>query len=165
MSAAYWMSQTQATASKGEEWAVQKLRKLGYQADLYNDFFEQGKDILINGVLACEVKTSTQGQTTRRYKDKVYHYPTWKWLVSNVTTEDKVLILLAIDCLGIHHPFVMPSAWMVGRSHFSLSSYPPAYGGFIAPGLNNWSVVDYLLKRRYEDAGQLDIFNIVEVSA
>lgn len=153
-----WMSKSQKVATYGELWTALALERHGYTCHLYPDFFEAGKDILIEGTLPCEVKTSTQGQITTRYKDKSYTYPYWKWRLRDVGNQDVLLVLLAVDVYGLHYPFVLPSAWLKGRSYFSISNHPTKYGGIIAPGLNNWAIVDYLLNQRYQDAGQLDLF-------
>jgi len=163
-----WLSKQQRTGLDGEEWALSELISQGYQAEFYTNFFLEQRDIKIAGCLACEVKTARQNQTKRRTKTgNVFVYPSWRWDVSKVTYPDSVLILIAIDNLGLHHPFIMPSAIMAERGYVHLTSHPNDYGGYFSQYLNHWPTVDYLLNQSYRDGGQLNILEYfgMEVTA
>ena len=136
----------------GERWAAKKLETLGYRVVMLPDFCHPSCDLMIEGCLPCEVKLASV--TTRRRKLKSGNYRTherWQFNVSAIQKGDKVLILLALDGAGEIYPFVMPASIMALRPHFQLTSHPTKYSGLIAPFLDQWDVVKFLLGKRYQD--------------
>ena len=163
-----WLSKEQKLGVRGEEWVMAQLVSRGYHGEYYNDFFEEQRDIKINGCLPCEVKTSRQSICHRKTSSgNVKQYPSWRWNVSPVTSKDSVLILLAIDNRGLHHPFIMPSNVMAHRCYVQLTKHPLKCKTYYDKYLNYWQTIDYLLNRLYEDSGCINIFEAfgMEVTA
>lgn len=153
---AIYFSAEQKFGYSGELFVADKLKELGYDVYMPPDFSNAGYDILVNGILQVEVKIS--GKNARVRGSKVYQKYAWK--LCSVDTSDRVLVLIAEDSKGLRHSFVMPGAVMGDRLKFEINSHPTKYGGIIAPFLECWDVVDFLLKKRYKDVGQkeLEIF-------
>jgi hypothetical protein len=87
-------------------------------------------------------------------------YPRWLWKTTAVDTSDRVLILVAQDSHEFLYPFILPGALMAHRQAFEINSHPAKYHGILAQFLNNWSVIDYMLKKRYQEAGQLAMVGV-----
>ena len=145
-------STNQVFGSSGELWAYKKLKERGYSATMQHDFFSQCCDLKIGNRLPVEVKISRRHSLIRRSKDGILrHYPRWIWNVSAVNAQDRVLILIAEDKANLKWPYIMPGALMAHRTAFEINTHPRQHRGMMAPFLNNWAVLDYLIERVYED--------------
>lgn len=152
-----WMTRNQKIGLDGEEWARRQLIARGYSVHQPNNYFEPCKDLVINSVLCCEVKISMPGQRRIRLKSGYAFYPRWKWDVRAISSEDRIVILIAAS-EHVNHAFICPSALFVDRVTVEITNRPDQYKGYLSKQLNNWAVVDYLLEERYKDAQQLDLF-------
>jgi len=142
------LSRDQKTGLKGQLWAVNQLKQRGYQVDCTDT------NIIINQQLNCIIKTSTLNFYTKEVKGKSYNYQRWCWSTVGINTDNDLLILLAYHG-GRYYPFIMPSAWATGRSSFQISTHPTNHKGILAPALDNWAWVDYLLKNHYQNGSEL----------
>jgi len=150
-------SPSQKIGLDGEMWVHHQLEILGYIAQLKPRFFEACCDLVIDG-LPVEVKLSKPGARWKMLADGIFQgYPRWQWNVSAVNTADRVLILVAQDNHGANYPFIMPGAIMAHRDNFEINTHPAKYKGILAGYLNNWSVIDFMLKKQYSDGGQLSL--------
>ena len=135
----------------GERWVSRKLNDLGYKVSMLPDFCHPACDLIIEGILPCEVKLARATTRKRKKSDGSWTaYRRWQWNVSAIQNGDKVLILIAQDYDSMLYPFIMPANVMEFRPHFQITSHPKKYTGLIAPFLNNWSVVKFLLSKRYK---------------
>jgi len=152
-----WMSSEQKTGFIGEVWVSEQLQRRGYAVRMIPDWQAKSCDLVINGILPVEVKTSTQRQ--RKYvtaSGVVRHYPWFQANVSNFDFSDRLVIFVAIDLFQKNYPYIIPGAIAAQKTTITLSSHPTKYGGQWSPFLNNWQMVDYFLNQRYRNAGQLD---------
>lgn len=141
----------------GELWVHHQLELLGYKPTMKPLFNEMCCDLVIDG-LPVEVKLSKPGARWKVLSDGIFQgYPRWQWNVSAVNTADRVLILVAQDGQGVNYPFILPGAIMAHRDNFEINTHPARYKGILAGYLNNWAVVDFMLKKRYLDGGQLTL--------
>lgn len=153
-------SPTQTIGLYGEYWVQHQLELLGYNVHLKPNFREPGCDMLVEG-MPVEVKISCVSAKWKKLQSGIYHgFPRWQWKVEKVDTADRVLILVAQDANDFLYPFVMPGVLMAHRQMFEINSHPAKYKGILAQFMNNWSVVDYMLKKRYQDAGQLAMVGV-----
>ena len=155
------MSTKQKIGFSGELWAYEALTKLGYTVTIPPDFSEECHDLTIDDRLCCEVKRANQKTRKRQLKTKVSEYPRWQWDVSAVTGKDCVLILIAVDDQGIHHPFIMPAWVMADRSNFEINSHPHDYRGFIASFLGAWEVVEFMLSAQIKKSENITMWRLM----
>jgi hypothetical protein len=148
----FGFSERQKFGLVGEKWAVNQLKRRGYDARLISSFFANF-DILIDGLLLCEVKLSRFYLRTVR---KGYYRPTWHFDVGRVPGNvDSLIILICEDEKGQWWPYIVPSWFLLGRSSVAITSHPSKYKGFLAKCLKNWSYVPEVLYYRQKHSNQL----------
>ncbi len=148
------LSHAQRYGLAGEYWALKQLQERNYNANLVSSFFAN-IDILINGLLAVEVKIAHK--TYRRVRPG-YYRPCWQFDISRClpAKQDWILIAIAEDQAGQLWPYVLKSAWLAGRAtRLTLTSHPNRYRGWMARHLNRWSNIETLLQFKQKKAGQL----------
>ena len=145
------LSVNQRTGLAGETYAAGLLLERGYNVTIPANFLCPNTDLLING-LPVEVKLALPTVRTVR---PGYTRTRWQFNIGNVPATDRVYLIIARDTAGQHWPYIVPSAVLINRPHIQLTSHPTHYAGFIAPFLHAWTVIDYLLTRQYQNAGQL----------
>jgi hypothetical protein len=145
------LSKTQKIGLQAEKWALQKLLKQGYQAQLVSSWVAQ-YDILVGGLLQVEVKFSNQRV---RYVRPGYYRPVWWFDVSRLPAGDMIVILICADDRGKWWPYVAPSWYFFGRHSVAITSHPKQYSGYLAKTLRNWSNVAWVLARRQQQSQQL----------
>lgn len=148
------LSSAQKFGLKGEIWALEQLKTLGYQAQLISGFFAN-IDIMLESLLPVEVKIASQ---TLRQVRAGYHRPCWQFDLSRClpTKRDWLLIAICEDERGRLWPYVIYSGFLAGRStRLQITSHPAHYSGWCSSHLNNWSLVSEVLSRRRQQAGQL----------
>ncbi len=140
------LSTTQRYALAAERWTVEKLRSLGYDARLLS-LWTTAYDILINGLLPCEVKIAhprkyRTGRTGQHWRHR-YQFN----LSGNNIVSDYVLVAICDAPTG-WMPFIIPSQWIMGRQMLQITQlYPEQYAGYVAEGLNNWGLIETVLRR------------------
>jgi hypothetical protein len=150
------VSSTQRTGLAGEAYAAELLQERGYSVTVPADFNLPNTDLLING-LPVEVKLALP---TLRRPQPGYTRIRWQFNLGNVPTDDRVYLIIAQDAAGERWPYIVPSAVLINRPHIQLTSHPTQYRGFIAPFLHAWTVIDYLLTRQYQNAGQISLYGM-----
>lgn len=157
------LSDTQRFGTLIENWACDQLAKRGWHVRLMPDFFESF-DILLDGFLPVEVKGAKPYEqwTGKRFRTR------WQWDLKrglNPATQDFLYILVSVDQAGELFPFLVPSAWTVGRGKTpALTSHPTRYGGWLADGLNAWSHVAMVYSWRQKFlCEQPTLFDFAEV--
>lgn len=144
----------------GEYWVKCQLDLLGYSARLKPLFNNRGCDLMVDS-LPVEVKFSRPCAKWKKLQSGIFQgHPRWQWKVEAVDTADRVLILVAEDSHGFFYPFILPGVLMAHRRTFEINSHPAKYKGILAQFLNNWSVIDYMLKKQYQDGGQLSLVGV-----
>jgi hypothetical protein len=133
-----------------ECWTVEQLCKRGYDAKL-NREFTADYDILIDGILRCEVKIA---RNTLRLVRAGYRRPCWQFDLSRSKQhQDMVFILICEDSQRYWYPFIVPSWFLFGRWGFNITSHPTIYHGMLANCLDNWSNVLTVLETRQHFMG------------
>lgn len=151
-----------------ESWVANELKRHGWACRLMPDWFASF-DLLIDEFLPVEVKAA---QAHRQHAYGGIYRDRWQFNLSrglNPGREDFLYILVAMDANGELWPYVIPSAWTVGRTHMpALTSHPRRYRGWMRAGLNAWDLIGQVCewRRRYmaTEAGQLMLPLLSEVS-
>lgn len=158
-----WMTKEQKTGMAGELWAKMMLEKRGYSVHMPNDFFERQNDFIINGVLPCEVKTSSPVSRWKKASNGVYKvYPRWVWNVQAIEHDDRAVILIATTKSNGNFAFICPSALFVNRASVEITNDPQKYRGYLSAYLNRWDVIDGLLFKRYQGSKQLELLVVAQ---
>jgi hypothetical protein len=150
------MSSNQKMGFKAEKWVKAKLEKMGFDVEMHPDWQAKSCDLIVNGSLVIEVKESNE--RTRKYTTKdgrTRFYPWFQINTTSIDTQDRVLVFVAKDKLGIRHAYVMPGAIAGERSSMCLSSHPDRYTGYLSAFRECWDIVGYMLNKAYQEAGQL----------
>lgn len=66
-----------------------------------------------------------------------------------------ILIAIVQDRDGQNWPYIIPTAQLQGRLNISITSHPTKYRGQWADNLHAWQWIDYMVKKNYQQAGQL----------
>jgi hypothetical protein len=147
----YWMSKAQKTGLSGEQWTLDQLTQLGYQARPLAGWTDQA-DLIITSTphpVLVEVKLATRRERWQR--QPAGHWLRrffYSWEVSRLPASDLVIVLAADAPSGVAYgphasagraAFVLPSWAITGRgvSVIHLASDPAAYvargRGWLAP--------------------------------
>lgn len=151
------MSKEKKFGLQGERWAMEKLEKRGYQVTMVSDFFSD-IDLVIDGVLACEVKIALP--RVQRVRPGYWRHR-WQFDCSRLPQSvDSLVILIAEDTAGFRYPFCVPSYAIIGRGTKTptVTSHPLRYSGWLAEYRDSWSQVDSLLSLRQRQSGQYSLF-------
>lgn len=140
-----------------ERVVLEKLHEAGYnQAKLIANFLAD-VDIML-GNLPIEVKAANpKSHLSGRHRSRC------QFDVSRLPKGvDSVVVLVAV-CEQPYF-FVVPSWVLFGRYNIHITSHPTVYRGQFAQYLGNWGVIEAGLAIRQMFAGQMTLFQEMEVS-
>lgn len=154
------LSRSQRFGLTIERWVTSELIDRGHSAVLVSDF-NASYDILVGGHLPVEVKAAvaTRQWTGRQWRDR------WQFCLSgglDYHKQDFLYVLVAVDTAGAIYPYVVPSGFIGGRQHISLTSHPEKYRGWLRSHLSAWQYVDTVSAWRYrfnQNGPQLSLFD------
>lgn len=156
----YSFSRNQRVGAEGEKWVIEQLQARGYDAKFDPDFYNEGYDIIVNG-LPTEIKFAHQTRRKRVWTNRIgvvleNWYDRWQWQIHPTSHRltDWLLILVA-DVNGDRYPYIVPGGIVLDRTHIQLTSHPNKYRGWLAAWLNRWEIIDYLANGVYQNGGPL----------
>jgi hypothetical protein len=145
------VSPEQEYGLSAEYWVAEQLQQKGYDANIISSYFAH-YDIVVNGMLAVEVKISRQ---KIRYVRHGYYRPVYWFDVARVPKYVDSVVITICDDNDTWYPYVIPSWRLFGKSSLNITSHPTQYSGYVSCYLDKWHIIDLVLHRLAVKNGQL----------